>query len=116
MVSSVLNLSPSSPRLNSKAQPPRSKPSDPPGSSKTPSTVTNSVTTRLPISPPLRLPTTTGRWLETNRPGCNPGGHGRGYCPHERPARSRRRRPEDHRREPLHGGRDRRSERPAVAL
>src|SRR5256714_6147926 len=47
-VSSSLNLSPSSPRLNSKLQPPYSKSSAPPGSSMTPSSETNSVTTIFP--------------------------------------------------------------------
>src|SRR5580765_4238749 len=50
IVSSSLNLSPSSPRSNRNAQPPRSRSSDPPGSSKTPSNVTNSVTTTRAIS------------------------------------------------------------------
>src|SRR6185312_11210866 len=49
IVSSSLNLSPSSPRSNRNAQPPRSRLSDPPGSSKTPSSVTNSVTTTRAI-------------------------------------------------------------------
>src|SRR5438132_7006159 len=53
--SSNLNLSPSSPRLTSKLQPPCSKPSAPPGSSMTPSSDTNSVTTIRPISPPCSL-------------------------------------------------------------
>ncbi len=53
MVSSTLNLSPSSPRLNSKLQPPYVKSSAPPGSSMTPSSETNSVTTILPIPFPL---------------------------------------------------------------
>ena len=48
--SSSLNLSPSAPRSKENAQPPRSKPSDPPGSSITPSSVTNSETTSLPMS------------------------------------------------------------------
>src|ERR1051326_4857353 len=43
--SSNLNLSPSGPRLKRNAQPPKGNPSDPPGSSTTPSNVTNSVTT-----------------------------------------------------------------------
>src|SRR6476620_6148291 len=47
--SSSLNLSPSSPRAISKLQPPYLKSSDPPGSSTTPSSETNSVTTILPI-------------------------------------------------------------------
>src|SRR5919204_4745156 len=50
IVSSSLNWSPSSPRLNSKLQPPCSKSSAPPGSSITPSSDTNSVTTIRPIS------------------------------------------------------------------
>src|SRR3954447_25414494 len=50
MASSSLNLSPSSPRENSKLQPPCLKSSAPPGSSTTPSSDTNSVTTILPIS------------------------------------------------------------------
>src|SRR3954469_15381187 len=50
IVSSSLNLSPSSPRLISKLQPPYLKSSAPPGSSITPSSDTNSVTTILPIS------------------------------------------------------------------
>jgi hypothetical protein len=50
MSSSSLNLSPSSPRSNANAQPPCSKPSAPPGSSITPSSVTNSETTMRPIS------------------------------------------------------------------
>src|SRR5512133_3385231 len=45
ITSSSLNLSPSSPRSNWKAQAPRSIPSEPPGSSKTPSIVTNCDTT-----------------------------------------------------------------------
>src|SRR6266508_282988 len=48
MVSSSLNWSPSSPRLVSKAHPPCWKPSAPPGSSATPSSDTNSVTTIFP--------------------------------------------------------------------
>src|SRR4051795_5833379 len=50
MVSSILNWSPSSPRAISKLQPPYLKSSDPPGSSRTPSSETNSVTTILPMS------------------------------------------------------------------
>src|SRR5919197_2857791 len=50
MVSSSLNLSPSSPRENSNAQPPYLKSSLPPGSSMTPSSDTNSVTMMRPIS------------------------------------------------------------------
>src|SRR3954464_13595601 len=53
-VSSILNLSPSSPRENSKLQPPCLKSSDPPGSSTTPSSEMNSVMTILPISSPSR--------------------------------------------------------------
>src|SRR5215475_1634666 len=49
IVSSSLNLSPSSPRSKRNAQPPPSRSSDPPGSSKTPSSVTNSVTTTRAI-------------------------------------------------------------------
>src|SRR3989440_6346019 len=49
MVSSTLNLLPSSPRSNSKLQPPYLKSSAPPGSSTTPSREMNSVTTILPI-------------------------------------------------------------------
>src|SRR4051812_12769094 len=52
-VSSSLNLSPSSPRENSKLQPPYLKSSDPPGSSITPSSETNSVITILPMSSPV---------------------------------------------------------------
>src|SRR3954471_22065222 len=52
IVSSSLNLSPSSPRLISKLQPPCLKSSAPPGSSITPSSDTNSVTTIFPISMP----------------------------------------------------------------
>src|SRR2546423_14003350 len=48
MVSSSLNLSPSSPRAISKVQPPYLKSSAPPGSSITPSSDTNSVTTTRP--------------------------------------------------------------------
>src|SRR5256714_13342514 len=48
MASSSLNLSPSPPRAISKAQPPYLKSSDPPGSSITPSSDTNSVTTTRP--------------------------------------------------------------------
>src|SRR4051794_3523489 len=48
-VSSSLNSSPSAPRSNSKLQPPYLKSSDPPGSSTTPSSETNSVTTILPM-------------------------------------------------------------------
>ena len=44
IVSSSLNLSPASPRSNSKLQPPYLKPSAPPGSSMTPSSEMNSVT------------------------------------------------------------------------
>src|SRR5688572_33468883 len=47
--SSSLNLSPSSPRENSKLQPRYLKSSAPPGSSTTPSREMNSVTTILPI-------------------------------------------------------------------
>src|SRR5207302_5134479 len=47
--SSYLNLSPSSPRENSNDQPPYLKSSAPPGSSITPSSETNSVTTIRPI-------------------------------------------------------------------
>src|SRR3954467_2165259 len=50
MTSSSLNWSPSGPRSYLNAQPPRSHPSDPPGSSITPSTETNCDTTTLPIS------------------------------------------------------------------
>src|SRR6185295_6058226 len=46
--SSTLNLSPSSPRAISKLQPPYLKLSEPPGSSTTPSSDTNSVTTIRP--------------------------------------------------------------------
>src|SRR5947207_9523444 len=49
-VSSSLNLFPSSPRSNSKVHPLYLKSSAPPGSSITPSSETNSVTTILPIS------------------------------------------------------------------
>src|SRR4051794_25020506 len=71
MVSSTLNLSPSSPRENSKAHPPRSLPSDPPGSSATPSIDTNSDTTILPISCSFRLASAneTGDGTETSRSG-----------------------------------------------
>src|SRR5438270_1224377 len=59
--SSYLNLSPSSPRENSNDQPPYLKSSAPPGSSITPSSETNSVTTIRPIrclpSPMLRYST-----------------------------------------------------------
>ena len=48
-VSSSLKASPSSPRLYAKLQPPYLKSSDPPGSSTTPSSDTNSVTTILPM-------------------------------------------------------------------
>src|SRR5439155_207459 len=48
MVSSTLNLLPSSPRSISKVQPPCLKSSPPPGASMTPSSDTNSVTTILP--------------------------------------------------------------------
>src|SRR3954454_8608051 len=53
--SSTLNLFPSSPRSISNVQPPYLKSSAPPGSSITPSSDTNSVTTILPISltPPV---------------------------------------------------------------
>src|SRR6266540_2498021 len=47
VTSSSLNWSPSGPRSNWKAQPPDSEASDPPGSSITPSTVTNCDTTSL---------------------------------------------------------------------
>src|SRR3954471_12984956 len=50
MSSSSLNWSPSGPRSYLNAQPPRSQPSLPPGSSTTPSTDTNCDTTTLPIS------------------------------------------------------------------
>src|SRR5436190_22643891 len=62
MVSSSLNLSPSSPRAISKVQPPCLKSSDPPGSSITPSSDTNSVTTTRPTvaSFPRRLPPAPG--------------------------------------------------------
>ena len=55
IVSSSLNLFPSSPRSISNVQPPYLKSSAPPGSSITPSSDTNSVTTILPISitPPV---------------------------------------------------------------
>src|SRR6266536_2393789 len=53
--SSSLNLSPSSPRLISKLQPPYLKSSAPPGSSMTPSSDTNSVTTILPTCPSFSL-------------------------------------------------------------
>jgi hypothetical protein len=49
ITSSSLNWSPSSPRSNLKAQPPRSQSSEPPGSSITPSTETNCDTTTLPM-------------------------------------------------------------------
>src|SRR5881392_404665 len=65
--SSSLNLFPSSPRSYSKVQPPCSKSSEPPGSSNTPSTETNSVTTSLPIFAllwsKLLHPKTVGRSL-----------------------------------------------------
>src|SRR5215208_7972168 len=69
IVSSSLNLSPSSPRENSKLQPPWSKSSEPPGSSITPSSDTNSVTTILPIRCSFRwpVPVETGRGPETSR-------------------------------------------------
>src|SRR5690349_2065052 len=51
--SSYLNLSPSSPRENSNDQPPYLKSSAPPGSSITPSSETNSVTTIRPIATSL---------------------------------------------------------------
>src|SRR5919204_6443506 len=54
-VSSSLNLSPSAPRLIPKVQPPYLKSSDPPGSSMTPSSDTNSVTTILPTWPSFSL-------------------------------------------------------------
>src|SRR3954468_22338911 len=67
IVSSSLNLSPSSPRLISKLQPPYLKSSAPPGSSMTPSSDTNSVTTILPILCSFRrecaLPSTTYRFI-----------------------------------------------------
>src|SRR6266508_5039601 len=68
--SSYLNLSPSSPVSNLNAQPPRALFSDQPGSSITPSRVTNSVTTSLPMvdllsSPGIRLKTIA--LLETHR-------------------------------------------------
>src|SRR5713226_3620731 len=47
--SSILNLSPSFPRLNLNVHPPCLEPSDPPGSSITPSIETNSLTTIRPI-------------------------------------------------------------------
>src|SRR3954469_17188565 len=50
MTSSSLNLSPSGPPSYFNPQPPRSHPSEPPGSSITPSTDTNCDTTTLPIS------------------------------------------------------------------
>src|SRR4029453_11384343 len=49
IVSSSLNLSPSSPRLISKLQPPCLNSSPPPGASMTPSSDTNSVTTIRPL-------------------------------------------------------------------
>src|SRR5262245_13049203 len=52
IVSSSLNLSPSSPRLISNVQPPYLKPSAPPGSSITPSSDTNSVTQIFPTPIP----------------------------------------------------------------
>src|SRR4249919_3417179 len=52
--SSSLNLSPSAPRSNLNAHPPCANPSAPPGSSITPSSVTNSDTTMRPISFPPR--------------------------------------------------------------
>src|SRR3954453_4476948 len=55
MVSSSLNLSPSSPRAISKVHPPCLKSSAPPGSSITPSSETNSVTTIFPISSSFAL-------------------------------------------------------------
>src|SRR4051812_49047122 len=55
ITSSSLNLSPSSPRANLNAQPPWRVPSDPPGSSTTPSTLMNCETTILPIGTPVRL-------------------------------------------------------------
>src|SRR5947199_4621332 len=48
--SSCLKRSPSSPRLNWNTHPPRAQPSEPPGSSITPSTETNSETTSFAIS------------------------------------------------------------------
>src|SRR3954453_14834685 len=59
--SSTLNLSPSAPRLYSKLQPPYLKSSLPPGSSITPSSETNSVTTILPIASSFSL---LVRWSE----------------------------------------------------
>src|SRR5207245_10346739 len=53
MSSSYLNLSPTSPRLNLKAQPPPRSPSKPPGSVATPSRRMNSDTTTLPSSSSL---------------------------------------------------------------
>src|SRR5215218_3498714 len=52
IVSSSLNRLPSSPRSNSNDQPPYLKSSEPPGSSTTPSSEMNSVTTILPMPVP----------------------------------------------------------------
>src|SRR5215210_1158661 len=52
IVSSSLNLFPSSPRSNSNDQPPYLKSSEPPGSSTTPSIEMNSVTLMLPMPVP----------------------------------------------------------------
>src|SRR3954451_6667776 len=60
--SSSLNLSPSSPRLYSKLQPPYLKSSLPPGSSTTPSSDTNSVTTIRPIRFLLLVARPNGRY------------------------------------------------------
>src|ERR1700681_130317 len=60
--SSSLNLSPSGPRLNLKDQPPCLYPSAPPGSSITPSSETNSLTTTFMMFPPSeRSPARAGR-------------------------------------------------------
>src|SRR6266496_4418504 len=50
MVSSILNLSPSGPRLILNVHPACLKPSLPPGASMTPSNETNSVTINLPMT------------------------------------------------------------------
>src|SRR5256886_17015624 len=55
MVSATLNSPPSSPMPISNVQPPYLKSSEPPGSSMTPSSDTNSVTTILPIWSPSRV-------------------------------------------------------------
>src|SRR3954464_6199203 len=92
MTSSNLKRSPSSPRSNENAQPPRSNPSAPPGSSITPSTVMNCDTTILPMVVPLG----GGGLVRRPRRLLRPPRSGAAAPPAPPPPRTGRRRPARH--------------------